>query len=197
MNPGLPEAVTRLSNVGNQLIRWPCFAKSLHLCWYMNSCMSDTAIQLSWQRLPPSDNGVANRAGEEQTDLLRNTWHASVHVQRWTWLSATFTALVLVTAQGTWSCLRLRGFAQRTCMVNSFLEWCDLNRTGVLEWCNLNRTGVGHSAGDLKLPTSRGFCTLCTFGAWRRQKRTYAKKRTKWKICLLSLCVQPKRSQPV
>ncbi len=27
VNPGLPEAVTRLSNVGDQLICWPCVAK--------------------------------------------------------------------------------------------------------------------------------------------------------------------------
>jgi hypothetical protein len=27
VNPELPEAVTRVSNVGNQLIRWPCNAK--------------------------------------------------------------------------------------------------------------------------------------------------------------------------
>ncbi len=38
-NPGLPEAVTRVSNVGDQLICWPCVAKkNLHSCWYMNSC---------------------------------------------------------------------------------------------------------------------------------------------------------------
>jgi hypothetical protein len=27
VNPGLPEAVTRVSNVGNQLTHWPCIAK--------------------------------------------------------------------------------------------------------------------------------------------------------------------------
>ncbi len=32
MNPGLPEAVTRLSNVGNQLIYWIALQRSLHSC---------------------------------------------------------------------------------------------------------------------------------------------------------------------
>jgi hypothetical protein len=46
--------------------------------------MLDTAIQLPQQWLPPSDNGAANRAEEEQTDLPCTTQGASVHVQRQT-----------------------------------------------------------------------------------------------------------------
>ncbi len=38
VNLGLPEAVTRLSNVGNQLICWLWLQRSLHSCWYINSC---------------------------------------------------------------------------------------------------------------------------------------------------------------
>jgi hypothetical protein len=51
-----------------------------------NYAMPDTAIQLPWQRLPPSDNGAANSAEEEQTGLLHATQGASVQVQRQTWL---------------------------------------------------------------------------------------------------------------
>ncbi len=72
-SPGCPKQTSNWS-VGLALQR------SLHSCWYMNSCSSDTAIQLFQQRLPPLDNGAAKSAGEEQTDLLRNTWCASVHV---------------------------------------------------------------------------------------------------------------------
>ncbi len=85
-SPSFPKQMTNWS-VGLALQR------SLHSCWYMNSCMSDTTNHLPCQQLPPLDNGTANRAGEERTDLLCNTWRASVHVQRRTWLSATFTVL--------------------------------------------------------------------------------------------------------
>jgi hypothetical protein len=44
----------------------------------------DTAIHLPQQWLPPSNNGAANSAGEEQTDLLCATQGASVQVQRQT-----------------------------------------------------------------------------------------------------------------
>jgi hypothetical protein len=49
------------------------------------------AIQLSSQWLLPSKNGATNSAGEEQADLLFETQGTSVHVQRQTGLSATFT----------------------------------------------------------------------------------------------------------
>jgi hypothetical protein len=46
--------------------------------------MSDTAIQLPCQWPPPLNNGAANSAGEEQTDLPRAPQGASVQVWRQT-----------------------------------------------------------------------------------------------------------------
>jgi hypothetical protein len=46
--------------------------------------MTGAATQLPGQWPPPSNNGAANSAGEEQTDLLRRPQGASVQVQRQT-----------------------------------------------------------------------------------------------------------------
>ncbi len=92
VNPGLPEAVTRLSKVGDQLIRWPCVAKKpafmlLHEFMHVGHSYSATLTTATSIR-----QWSSNSAGEEQTDLLCNTWRASVHVQRQHDCSATFTA---------------------------------------------------------------------------------------------------------
>ncbi len=67
-----------------------CKEACIHVDTWIHA-MLDIAIQLPWQRLLPSNNGAANSAGEEQTDLLCATQGTSVQVQRFTWLFATLT----------------------------------------------------------------------------------------------------------
>ncbi len=50
----------------------------------------DKVIQLPWQRLPPLNNGAANSAEEEWTDLPHAPQGASVQVQRQTRLFCHF-----------------------------------------------------------------------------------------------------------
>jgi hypothetical protein len=87
---------TRGSHQGVQR-RWPTDSLALHCkeaCIHVDTWIHatlDTAIQLPWQWLLSLDTGAANSTGEEWTDLLCETQGTSVHVQRQTWLFATFT----------------------------------------------------------------------------------------------------------
>ncbi len=65
------------------LLALHCKEVCIHVDTWIHA-MLDTAIQLPWQWLPPSDNRAANSTGEEQSDLLRTTQGASVQVQRQT-----------------------------------------------------------------------------------------------------------------
>jgi hypothetical protein len=78
-SPGCPKQMTNWS-VGLALQR------SLHLCWYMNSCNVGHSYLAILTVATSIKIGAANSAGEEQADLLFETQGTSVHVQRQTWL---------------------------------------------------------------------------------------------------------------
>jgi hypothetical protein len=60
-----------------------CKEASIHVDTWIHAT-TDTAIQLPWQQLPPSNNGAANSTREEQTDLPCAPQGASVQVQKQT-----------------------------------------------------------------------------------------------------------------
>ncbi len=58
-----------------------CKEACIHVDTWMYATL-DTAIQLPWQWLTPSNNGATNSTGEEQTDLPCAPQDTSVQVQR-------------------------------------------------------------------------------------------------------------------
>ncbi len=65
------------------LLALRCKEACIHVDTWVHA-MTDTATQLPWQQPPLSNNGAANSAGEEQSDLPCTPQGTSVQVQRQT-----------------------------------------------------------------------------------------------------------------